>query len=92
MAQMQTQLNNTNKNGGNDNNNNDGNKSNEVPFWRQFYCWTHDAYNFQGSYCCAKAEFHNEIRLSINNSTGAIAIAVILKRRTIPEGVGKTVK
>ena len=71
MAHMQTQLNNTNKNGGNYNNTSGGNKSNSVSFWRQFYCWTYGACNQQGSCCLSKAEGHKEnstINKKINRS------------------------
>ena len=37
MAHMQTQLNNTNKNGGNYNNTSGGKKSNKAPFWKKRY-------------------------------------------------------
>ena len=60
MAQLQTKLNNDNKNGGNDNNTSVGNNINRVPFWRQFYWWYHGACNHQGSYCHAKSEDHKD--------------------------------
>ena len=58
MAHMQTQLNNTNKNGGNDSNNWGGNKSNKIQFWWKLYCWTNGSWNCQGGFCRAKAEGH----------------------------------
>ena len=60
MVHMQTQLNNTNKNDGNDNNTSGGNKSNKVPFWKQFYCYTHVASNNQGGSCISKSERHKD--------------------------------
>ena len=60
MAQLQTKLNNDNKNGGNNNNTSVGNKNNNVPFWRQLYFWTQGACNHQGSHCCSKVEGHKD--------------------------------
>ena len=51
----QTQLNNTNKNGGNDNNTSDVNKSEKVQFLIQLYFWNHGACNHQGGCCRAKS-------------------------------------
>ena len=60
MAQMHNKLNNTNKNGGNSNITSGRNKSNKVPFLRQFYCLTHGVCNHQGSYFHSKAKRHKE--------------------------------
>ena len=56
LAQMYTQLNNANKNGGKDSNNSGGNNSNKVSFWRKFYFWNHGEFNHQGSLFRMKAE------------------------------------
>ena len=60
LAQIQTQLNNNNKNGVNDNITSDGNKSNKVLFWIQFYFWTHGACNHKGSRLPSNAEVHKD--------------------------------
>ena len=83
MAQIQNKLNNTNKNGGNDKHASGGNKSNKVPFWRQFYFCIHGACNIQGSHCLSKAECHKD---------NATANKQPVVRITIPDGVVQTVK
>ena len=58
MSQLQTHLNNPNKNGGHYNNTSGGKKRNKAPFWKKRYWWTHGACNHQGSNCRTKSEDH----------------------------------